>query len=58
MATLSTFVGLPVSIPLGAVSLTGASISGVATALTKKYQNKLTKVMKLVNIVTSALGTF
>ena len=58
MATLSTFVGLPVSIPLGVVPLAGASVSGVTTALTKKYQKKLTKVMKLYDIVTSALAVF
>ena len=58
VATLSTFIGLPVSIPLGAISLAGASINGVATALTKKYQKKLSKVMKLVDIVTSALAVF
>ena len=55
---LSTFIGLPVSIPLGAVSLAGASVSGIATALTKKYQKKLTKVMKLTDIITSALAVF
>ena len=38
VATLSTFIGLPVSIPLGAVSLAGASVSGMAMVLTKKYQ--------------------
>ena len=38
VATLSTFIGLPV----GAISLAGASVSGVTTALTKKYQKKLT----------------
>ena len=37
VATLSTFIGLPVSIPLGTVSLAGESVSGVATALTKEY---------------------
>ena len=52
------FIGLPVSITLCAVSLTGANVSGVATALTKKYLKKLTKVMKLVDIVTSALAAF
>ena len=56
LATLTTFIGLPLSIPLGAVSLAGASVSGVANALTKKYQMKLTKVTKLVDIVTSALS--
>ena len=38
VATLSTFVGFSVSIPLGAVSLAGVSISGLTTVLTKKYQ--------------------
>ena len=56
VTTLSTFVGLPVSIPLGAVSLAGASVIGVATALTKMYQKKLTKVTKLVDIVTSTIA--
>ena len=56
VATLSTFIGLPVSIPLAAVSLTGAGFSGITTALTKKYQKKLSKVTKLTNIVTSALA--
>ena len=58
MAKLSTFVGFPVSIPLSAVSLAGASISGVAMALTKKYQKKLSKVKKLIDIVTLALAVF
>ena len=43
---LSTFIGFPVSIPLGALSLAGASVSGVTTALTKKYQKKLKVQMK------------
>ena len=46
------------SIPLGAVSLARASISGAFTVLTRKYQNKLTKVTKLVDIVTSAISVF
>ena len=46
------------SIPLGAISLAGGSISGVATALTSKYQKKLVKVTKLVNIVTLAIAVF
>ena len=58
VATLSTFISLPVSIPLGAISLAGASVNGVPTALTKKYQKKLSKVTKLVDIVTSALAVF
>ena len=31
VATLSTFISLPVSIPLGAMSLAGASVSDVTT---------------------------
>ena len=58
VATMSTFIGLPVSIPLAAVSLTGAGISGVVTVLIKKYQKKLSKVAKLIDIVTPALAEF
>ena len=58
MAMLSTFIGLPVSIPLDAISLAGASVSGVTTVLTKKYQKKLMKVTKLTDIVTSAIAIF
>ena len=58
VTTLSTFIGLPVSIPMGAVSLARRRVSGVAITLTKKYQKTLTKVMKLVDIVTSALTMF
>ena len=46
------------SIPLGAISLAGASVSGVTTVLTKKYQKKLSKVTKLTDIVTLALVVF
>ena len=56
--TLSTVISLPVSTPLGAVSLARVSVSGVAMALTSKYQRKLTKVTKLVDIVTSAIAVF
>ena len=58
VAALSTFISLPVSIPLGAVSLAGVSVSGVTTALTKKYQKKLLKVTKLTDIITSAIAVF
>ena len=58
VVTLAIFIGLPVSIPLGAVSLAGAGINGVAMALTKKYQKKLSKVTKLTDIITSALAVF
>ena len=55
VATLITFIGLPVSIPVDAISLTGASISGMATVLTKKYQRSS---RKLQNWLTSALAVF
>ena len=58
VATFATFVGLPVSIPLGAASLTGAIASGIISTLTKKYQKKLKKVTKLIDIVTPALVVF
>ena len=53
-----TFIGLPVSILLGAASLTGATASGIISTLTKKYQKKLKKVTKLIDIVTPALVIF
>ena len=46
------------SIPLDAISLAGVSVSDVTTALTKKYQKKLSKVTKLTDIVTSAIAVF
>ena len=58
VATFATFVGLPVSISLGAASLTGAIASGIISMLTKKYQKKLKKVTKLIDIVTPALVVF
>ena len=58
MATLSTFIGLPVSITLGVLSLAGASVSGVATTLTSKHEKKLVKDTKLVDTVTSAIAVF
>ena len=54
----ATFIGLPVSIPLGAASLTGVIASGIISALTKKYQQKLKKVTKLTDIITPALVVF
>ena len=58
VVTLSTFIGLPVSITLAVVSLAGTSDSRLATVLTSKYQKKLTKVTKLADIVTSAIAVF
>ena len=58
VATFATFIGLSVSIPLGVTSLTGAIASGIISALTKKYQQKLKKVTRLIDIVTPALVIF
>ena len=58
VATFATFIGLLVSVPLGAVSLTGVIAGGIISALTKKYQQKLKKVMKLIDIITPALVVF
>ena len=58
MATFATFIGLPVSISLGVASLTGVIASGINSALTKKYQKKLKKVTKLIDIITPALVVF
>ena len=58
VATFATFVGLPVSIALGAASLTGAIASGIISTLTKRYQKKLKKVTHLIDIVTPALVVF
>ena len=49
---------MPVSISLGVASLTGAIASGIISALTKKYQKKLKKVTKLIDIITPALVVF
>ena len=56
VATFTTFICLPVSISFGAASLTGVIASGIISALTKKYQKKLKKVMKLIDIITPALA--
>ena len=56
VATFITSIGLPVSIPLGAASPTGAIASGIISVLMKKYQQKLKKVTKLIDIITSALS--
>ena len=58
VAMLSIFISLPVSVPLGAVSLAGVTVNGMAMVLTKKYQKKLMKVMNLVDIVTLAFAVF
>ena len=58
VATFATFIGIPVSAALGAASMTGAIASGIISTLTKKYQRKLKKVTKLIDIVTPALVLF
>ena len=58
VATFVTFIGIPVSAALGAASMTGAIASGIMSVLTKKYQEKLKKVTKLIDIITPALVVF
>ena len=58
VATFATFIGLPVSISLGVASLTGVTASGITLVLTKKYQKKLKKVTKLIDIIMPALVIF
>ena len=58
VTTFTTFIRIPVSAVLGAASMTGAIASGIISALTKKYQKKLKKVMRLIDIVTPALVVF
>ena len=58
VATFATFIGLPVSISLGAASLIGVIASGIISTLTKKYQKKLKKVTKLIDIITQAAVIF
>ena len=58
MATFATFIEIPVSAALGAASMTGVIACGIISALTKKYQQKLKKVTKLIEIITPALVVF
>ena len=58
VATFATLVGVPVSMALGAASLTGVITSGIISMLTKMYQKKLKKVTCLIDIVTPALVVF
>ena len=58
IATFTTFIEIPVSAALGAASMTGAIASGIISVLTKKYQQKLKKVMCLIDIITPALIIF
>ena len=43
---------------LGAASMTGAIASGIISVLAKKYQKKLKKVTRLIDIVTPAVVVF
>ena len=58
VSTFATFVRIPVSISLGEASMTGAIASGIISTLTRKYQKKLKKVTKLIDIITPALVVF
>ena len=58
VATFATFIRIPVSVALGAASMTGAVSSGIISVLAKKYQKKLKKVTHLINIITPALVAF
>ena len=58
VATFATFIGLPVSVALGAASMTGAIASRIISMLTKKYQKKLKKVTCLIDIVMRATVVF
>ena len=58
VATFVTFIGIPVSAALGVASMTGAIASGIISVLIKKYQKKLKKVTKLIDIITPVLVVF
>ena len=58
VATFATSIRLPVSVALGAASMTGAIASGIISMLTKKYQKKLKKVTRLIDIITRATVVF
>ena len=58
VVTFTTFIRIPVSTALGVASMTGVIASGIISALTKKYQKKLKKVMHLIDIITPALVVF
>ena len=58
VATFATFIRLHVSMAFCAASLTGVTASGIISMLTKKYQKKLKKVTRSIDIVTPALAVF
>ena len=58
VTTFVTFIGIPMSAALGAASLTGVIASGIISMLTKKYQKKLKKVTRLIDIIMRATVIF
>ena len=58
VATFATFVRIPVSVAMGAASMTWVIASGIISTLTKKYQKILKKVTCLTDMVTPALFVF
>ena len=58
VATFVTLIGILVSAALGAATMTGVIASGIISVLTKKYQQKLKKVTRLIDIITPALAVF
>ena len=58
VATFATFIEIPLSAAFGATSMTGVIASGIISVLNKKYQQKLKKVTKLIDIVTPVLVVF
>ena len=58
VVTGATVVGIPVSVGLVGLSLVGSIFTGFTIALIKKHQKKLQKIMRLSDIVTSAMAVF
>ena len=58
VATFATLIWIPVSAALGTTPMTGVIASGIISVLTKKYQQKLKKVMRLIDNITPALVVF
>ena len=58
VATFATFIGIPVSVALAVASMTGVIASRITSVVAKKYQKKLKKVTKLIDIITPALVVF
>ena len=58
IATGATIIGIPISVGLGGVALAGSICTGLTTAVIKRYQKKVEKVIKLYDIVTSTIAVF